>query len=171
VIELSKKETGKSEATVTVEPSSTTAATITAMPSLSELNAALLNVNQKLKIGFNLTHISYGVFLVLMSWLNFQQANSSFTLLLVKLFPLVIFIPGFVQKKYRTYSWLCFAILPYFVWMTPYVMGRGNWSDWVMTLLTVIIFIAAMMTSRWMQQQSYLGWQISNTPENTSNSL
>ena len=136
----------------------------TEMPSLADLQAALAQVNKKLNIGFTLTHGSYGVFLVLMSWLNFQQANSSFTLLLVKLFPLVIFIPGFIQKKYRTYSWLCFAILPYFVWMTPYVMGRGNWSDWVMVLLTVIIFIGAMMTSRWMQQQSYLGWQISNTP-------
>jgi len=134
------------------------------MPSLADLQAALAQVNKKLNIGFTLTHGSYGVFLVLMSWLNFQQANSSFTLLLVKLFPLVIFIPGFIQKKYRTYSWLCFAILPYFVWMTPYVMGRGNWSDWVMVLLSVIIFIGAMMTSRWMQQQSYLGWQISNTP-------
>jgi uncharacterized membrane protein len=166
VIELSKKETANAEATTTAETK--TAAT---MPSIEELNAALIKVNQKLNIGFNLTHISYGVFLVLMSWLNFQQVDSSFTLLLVKLFPLIIFIPGFIQKKYRTYSWLCFAILPYFVWMTPYVMGRGNWSDWAMTLLTVVIFIAAMMTSRWMQQQSYLGWQISNTPENTSNSI
>lgn len=141
-----------------------------AMPSIEELNAALIKVNHKLKIGFNLTHISYGVFLVLMSWLNFQHADSKFTLLLVKLVPLLIFIPGFIQKKYRTYSWLCFAILPYFVWITPYLVGRGDWSDWVMTLLTLVIFVSAMMTSRWMQQQSYLGWQISNTPENTSNS-
>ena len=166
MIELSKKETANTEATATAETK--TSAT---MPSIEELNTALIKVNQKLNIGFNLTHISYGVFLVLMSWLNFQQVDSSFTLLLVKLFPLIIFIPGFIQKKYRTYSWLCFAILPYFVWMTPYLMGRGNWSDWAMTLLTVVIFIAAMMTSRWMQQQSYLGWQISNTPENTSNSI
>ncbi|HOY23763.1 MAG TPA: DUF2069 domain-containing protein [Cellvibrio sp.] len=166
MIELSKKETANTEVTATDETK--TAAT---MPSIEELNTALIKVNQKLNIGFNLTHISYGVFLVLMSWLNFQQVDSSFTLLLVKLFPLIIFIPGFIQKKYRTYSWLCFAILPYFVWMTPYLMGRGNWSDWAMTLLTVVIFIAAMMTSRWMQQQSYLGWQISNTPENTSTSI
>lgn len=138
------------------------------MPSIEELNTALIKVNQKLKIGFNLTHISYSVFLVLMSWLNFQQVDSSFTLLLVKLFPLIIFIPGFIQKKYRTYSWLCFAILPYFVWIIPYVMARSNWSDWVMMLLTVVIFIAAMMTSRWMQQQSYLGWQISNTPTHST---
>lgn len=139
----------------------------TTMPTLADLNAALVKVNQKLKIGLHLTHASYGIFLVLMSWLNFQQANSSLALWLVKIFPLLIFVPGFIKKKYRTYSWLCFAILPYFIWMTPLAMGRGNWNDWVMILLTVVIFISAMMTSRWMQQQSYLGWQISNTPANT----
>ena len=142
-----------------------------AMPSLQELNTALTQVNQKLKLGLWATHGTYAVFLLIMSWANFQVTHGSFTLWLVKLFPLLIFIPGFIKKKYRTYSWLCFAILPYFVWIIPLVMGRGNWSDWVMTLLTVVMFIAAMMTSRWMQQQSYLGWQISNTPENNSNSI
>ncbi len=135
-----------------------------AMPSLQELNTALTQVNQKLKFGLWATHSTYAAFLLIMSWANFQVANGSFTLWLVKLFPLLIFISGFIKKKYRTYSWLCFAILPYFVWIIPLVMGRGHWSDWIMTLLTVVMFIAAMMTSRWMQQQSYLGWQISNTP-------
>lgn len=136
------------------------------MPSIEELNIALTQVNQKLKYGLWATHSSYAGFLLFMSWAHLQTANYSFKLLFIKLLLLLIFIPGFIRKKYRTYSWLCFAILPYFIWIIPYVMGRGNWSDWVMTLLTVIIFIAAMMTSRWMQQQSYLGWQISNTPSN-----
>ena len=137
-----------------------------AMPDKEELAQALITVEQKLTIGRWVTHVSYGTFLILMSWLNFLPADSSIKLWLVKIFPLLIFIPGFVQRKYRTYSWLCFAILPYFIWMTPLVMGRGAWSDWVMISLIVILFIAAMMTSRWMQQQSYLGWQILNTPSN-----
>jgi uncharacterized membrane protein len=141
------------------------------MPSIEELNIALTQVNQKLKYGLWATHSSYAGFLLFMSWAHLQTANYSFKLLFIKLLLLLIFIPGFIRKKYRTYSWLCFAILPYFIWIIPYVMARSNWSDWVMTLLTVVIFIAAMMTSRWMQQQSYLGWQISNTPEKTSNSL
>ena len=139
-----------------------------AMPSLQDLNIALTQVNQKLKAGLWITLSSYAVFLLIMSWAHLQNVNYSFKLLLIKLLLLLIFIPGFIKKKYRTYSWLCFAILPYFIWIIPYVMGRGNWSDWVMTLLTVVIFISAMMTSRWMQQQSYLSWQISNTPQQTS---
>jgi uncharacterized membrane protein len=137
----------------------------TEMPSKEQLSYALIHVEKKLTLGLWLTHGSYGAFLILMSWLNFQAADSSIKLWLVKLFPLIIFLPGFIQKKYRTYSWLCFAILPYFIWITPLVMGRGNGSDWAMILLIIVLFIFAMMTSRWMQQQSYLGWQIRNTPE------
>lgn len=136
------------------------------MPSKQELISALIKVEQKLALGLLITHSSYGVFLLLMSWLNFAVSNGGVKLWLIKICPLLIFIPGFIKKKYRTYSWLCFAVLPYFIWITPLVMGRGSWGDWAMTLLIVTIFSAAMMTSRWMQQQSYLGWQISNTPSN-----
>ena len=136
------------------------------MPTKQELVNALVQVEQKLVLGRWITHGSYGVFLLIMSWVNFFPTDSGIKLWLVKIFPLLIFIPGFIKKKYRTYSWLCFGILPYFIWIVPLVMGRGSWSDWVMTVLIVILFVASMMTSRWMQQQSYLGWQISNTPSN-----
>lgn len=142
---------------------------IIGMPSRAQLEEALVTVNKKLTPGLWVTHGSYVIFLVLMSWLNFQAENggvnsSSIKLWLVKVIPLIIFIPGFLKKYYRTYSWLCFAILPYFIWITPLVVGRGSWSDWVLTLLIVVLFISAMMTSRWLQQQSYLHWQIANTP-------
>ena len=135
-----------------------------AMPNKQELLSALLHVEQKLALGRLVTHGSYVLFLFLMSFLNFFPVNSGVKLWLVKMLPRLIFVPGFIQKKYRTYSWLCFAILPYFIWITPLVMGRGSWGDWLMTLLIITLFISSMMTSRWMQQQSYLGWQISNTP-------
>jgi len=138
----------------------------TEIPSKEELIKASVQVRQKLTIGRWVTHLSYGAILVLISWLNFLPADSSIKLWIVKVIPLLIFIPGFLQQKYRTYSWLCFAILPYFIWITPLVMARGDWSDWTMIVLIVILFIAAMMTSRWMQQQSHLDWQISNTPSN-----
>lgn len=146
----------------------------TSMPSLEQLTSALTQVSKKLSLGFFITHASFALFLVLISWFNFlhpgqiteQDFASNLKLWLVKILPLIIFIPGFITRKYRTYSWLCFGILPYFIWITPLVMARGAWSDWVMTLLIVVLFISSMMTSRWMQQQSYLGWQISHTPSN-----
>jgi uncharacterized membrane protein len=138
-------------------------ATTDKMPSLEEMQSALVQTLEKLKRGKWFTHSSYAGFLLLMSWQHFA-ADSGVKLWLVKIIPLLIFIPGFIKEQYRTYSWLCFAVLPYFIWLTPLVMGRGSLADWVMILLIVVLFIGAMMTSRWLQQRSYLTWQIANTP-------
>lgn len=135
-----------------------------AMPSLAEMQIALGTTLEKLRLGQWFTHGSYAGFLLLMSWQNFA-AESGVKLWLVKVLPLLIFIPGFIKEHYRTYSWLCFAVLPYFIWLTPLVMGRGSMIDWLLILLIVVLFIAAMMTSRWLQQRTYLNWQIANTPD------
>ena len=140
-----------------------------AVPSRANLEEMLRTVGKKVQPGLWITHGSYITFLALMSWLNFQSENggvtsSSVKLWFVKVIPLLIFVPGFLKLRYRTYSWLCFAILPYFIWITPLVVGRGSWSDWVLVSLIVIIFISAMMTSRWLQQRSYLRWQLEQAP-------
>lgn len=137
------------------------------MPTRSDLEAALASVKPKLALGLKITHISYAIFLVYLSWLNFQSPENGFRLWLFKIIPLIIFIPGFIKAYYRAYSWLCFALLPYFIWIVPLVMGRGNIHDWSLTILIVTMFIASMMASRWYQQVSYLGWQIANTPNST----
>jgi uncharacterized membrane protein len=134
------------------------------LPTRAELGIALAQVNKKLSLGLWVTHSSYGLFLVLLCWLNFQNDNSNVKILLVKLMPLLIIIPGILKKYYRTYSWLCFVILPYFVFITPTLFEAFAWGNWLKITLTVVIFIASMMTSRWLQQQSYLQWQIANTP-------
>jgi uncharacterized membrane protein len=135
------------------------------MPTLEDMQAALVHTLEKLKLGQWFTHGSYAGFLLLMSWQHFA-ADSGVKLWLVKVIPLLIFIPGFIKAHYRTYSWLCFAVLPYFIWLTPLVMGRGSLADWVLIVLVVLLFMGAMMTSRWLQQRSYLAWQIANTPNN-----
>lgn len=139
---------------------------MTNLPSRAELGSALEVVNHKVTLGLNVTHICYALLLVVISWANFQSPDNGFTLWLFKILPLVIFIPGFIKRKYRTYSWICFAVLPYFIWIIPLALGRNIWSDWVIVALIVILFNAAMMASRWMQQQSYLQWQIANSPTN-----
>ncbi len=136
------------------------------MPTRAELNSALEQVKKKLTASLCITHSSYTVLMLLISWFNFQSPNNGFALWLFKIIPLAIFIPGFIKQYYRSYSWICFAILPYFIWIIPMALGRGAWGDWAIVALIVIIFNAAMMTSRWLQQQSYLQWQIANTPSN-----
>ena len=137
---------------------------MTELPSREQLSSALVSVNKKVTLGLRATHTGYAILLLLISWLNFQLPENGVMLWLFKMIPLIIFIPGFIKRYYRTYSWLCFAMLPYFIWIVPLALGRGLWSDWTIVALTVIIFNTAMMSSRWMQQQSYLQWQIANTP-------
>ena len=134
------------------------------LPSRSELDNNLQQVNHKVSRGLLLTHTSYGLLLLLITWLHFQTPENGFGLWFFKMLPLIIFIPGFIKRYYRSYSWICFALLPYFIWIIPLALGRSAWSDWAIVALIVIVFIAAMMSSRWMQQQSYLQWQIANTP-------
>lgn len=134
------------------------------LPSRAELESARQKVDSKVTRGLHVTHSCYALLIALISWLNFQSPDNGIALWLFKIVPLLIFIPGFIKRNYRSYSWICFAVLPYFIWIIPLALGRNAWSDWAIVALIIIIFIAAMMTSRWMQQQSYLGWQIANTP-------
>jgi uncharacterized membrane protein len=72
---------------------------------------------------------------------------------LLQSIPLLLLLPGLLQKHYRSYSWLCFLMLAYF---TNYVVqvyspSRGL-LDWIGLLLSVVIFVSAMLASRWLQR-------------------
>ena len=43
----------------------------------------------------------------------------------------------------------------YFAAIIPLLMSRWLWSDWLITLLVSAMFMAAMMTSRWLQYWNY----------------
>jgi uncharacterized membrane protein len=133
---------------------------MTELLSDTELNMALLKIDTKVNLGLTTTHSAVGLLVLLLSWLNFQLPENGIALWLFKILPLLIFIPGFMKNHYRSYSWLCFVILPYFIWIIPMALYRKSWSDFLVVSLTVIIFIAAMMSSRWLQQQSYLKSQM-----------
>lgn len=77
--------------------------------------------------------------------------------LAVQLIPLLIFVPGLIHKiHHRTYSWICFVVLIYF---TAYVVEIGSplmqWTDIVSALLTVGLFISAMLAARFIQRWQY----------------
>jgi uncharacterized membrane protein len=137
---------------------------MTELPSRAELNAALLPLNKKVSIGLFITHTAFALLVLLLSWLNFRVPGNGIPMWLFKIIPLLIFVPGFMKKYYRSYSWLCFVILAYFIWIIPLALYRKDWSDFVVVALTAIIFITAMMSSRWLQQQSSLQWQIKQSP-------
>lgn len=99
---------------------------------------------------------SFVALLMLFTSLNIIRPDGSFSLWLVQCVPLLIFVPGLYQQRFRTYSWVCFVILPYFTWSVVNVMSPlVRWSDALVVALTVLIFISAMMASRWQQY-----WQL-----------
>lgn len=117
--------------------------------------ADALTLKQKLRIGQLIAIGSYAALLVFFTLHNLLQDSGSLRTWLVSVLPLLIFIPGLLKQTHRTYSWICFMSLMYFVIIIPLLMSRGLWSDWVITILVCTLFISAMMTSRWLQYWHY----------------
>ncbi len=118
-------------------------------------DADAIVLNKKLQLGQKITLISYCGLLFLFTLLNFTSDNSNVVLWLFQMFPLLIFAPLLRKPTHRTYSWLCFVSLMYFVGIIPLLMGSWAFSYWLITLLTCSLFIGAMMSSRWLQYWNY----------------
>jgi uncharacterized membrane protein len=113
------------------------------------------SLEQSYRWGRITTLTCYGLLLVLFTYINLMRPETDFRNWCVAIFPLLIFIPGLVKNTHRTYSWLCFIILMYFLIYIPLAMTRGDWTDWVIVAIVSVFFIAAMMTSRWLQYWNY----------------
>lgn len=111
----------------------------------------------KAEMSYRITVACYAGLLILL--LASQLIHGfSLTKMGMQLIPLLVFIPGLIQKvNYRIYSWLCFVLLAYF---TAFVVELGSplahWTDAVGLTFTVIMFVAAMMASRYVQRWQYL---------------
>lgn len=86
-------------------------------------------------------------------WYLTRVSGPNWVLLTIQSLPLLLLIPGLWQKYFRSYSWLCFVILIYFVKAVDGAFTSiANWSDYVFVALTASTFISAMMAARWLQQ-------------------
>jgi len=120
---------------------------------ITDADAVILQ--KKLRIGRFLTIGCYADLLLLFTALNLFRETGNIKLWMVQIIPLLIFIPALRNETHRSYSWLCFVALMYFLVIIPLLMTRWLWSDWLITLLVTVLFIASMMTSRWLQYWNY----------------
>jgi uncharacterized membrane protein len=68
---------------------------------------------------------------------------------LLQLVPLVIFLPGLYQLKRRSYQWLAFVILLYFIRAVTGVMSpAASFFDVLLLALSVLIFCLSLLASR-----------------------
>ena len=113
----------------------------------------LFTNNKKIDLSLWITYSAYLFLLaviVLDAWADTQHFWKAW---LLQTIPLILLLPGLIQKHYRSYSWLCFLMLAYFTNYVVQVYSSHSYLyGWLGLVLTVIIFISAMLSSRWLQR-------------------
>ena len=67
-----------------------------------------------------------------------------------KLLPLLIFLPGMMRDNLRTYIWLCFVSLLYFIALVERLFARPDNPLAIIGMVAVVVlFVAAMLYVRW----------------------
>lgn len=67
-----------------------------------------------------------------------------------KLFPLLLFVPGMLRDRLRSFIWLCFVSLLYFVSQVERIFAQpGDIATMVGLVAVVTLFCASMMYVRW----------------------
>ena len=67
-----------------------------------------------------------------------------------KVLPLLIFLPGMLKENLRSYIWLCFVSLLYFISLVERLVAQPDSLLAAIGLFGVVtLFIAAMMFVRW----------------------
>ncbi len=126
--------------------------------------ADIAPLQRKYQRGRALSVISLIGLCVLFSWINYSEANGSWARWAIQTLPLALFIPGCLRGHFRTYSWLCFLTLFYFCGFVVTAMApEASIIDYTGVTLTVILFCAAMMASRWRQHASLAQQQANQT--------
>ncbi|WP_430462943.1 DUF2069 domain-containing protein [Thalassolituus sp. LLYu03] len=69
---------------------------------------------------------------------------------LFKILPLLLFVPGLIQRKHSTSAWLSYMTMLYFVLavLLAFTPGASGWG-WAMTISTLVMFLSSMLYTRW----------------------
>ena len=114
------------------------------------------HLDAKMRWGRFITMAAYAALLLQFTILNVTEDTGSITRWVMQCLPLLLVLPGIIAQRHKSYSWLCFILLMYF---TAYVVEIGSplftWTDTTALSFTVIMFIGAMLTSRWIQHLQY----------------
>lgn len=67
-----------------------------------------------------------------------------------KLLPLLIFLPGMLRQHLRSYIWLCFVTLLYFIAQVERMFAQPGSSAVILGMVAVVgLFVTAMLYVRW----------------------
>ena len=78
------------------------------------------------------------------------QSQMPWIFWLAKILPLLIFLPGMLRNNLRSYLWLCFVCLLYFLVLVERLFAQPNSFLAVTGMVAVVVlFIASMLFVRW----------------------
>ncbi len=94
------------------------------------------------------------VMLMLAQALDTWVRDAPLAIYLLRILPLAIFLPGLIRDRVRTYIWLCFVILLYFLTVVLRLFyDPADPVAWVAMVSIVVYFNAGMMYVRWRSQE------------------
>lgn len=95
------------------------------------------------------TWVSYGVLLV-QQIAEVWSGGAPWIIWLFHLLPLLMFLPGMLKDNLRSFIWLCFVCLGYFMHLVVAVFAQpDNWLVITGLVAVVVLFNAAMLYVRW----------------------
>ena len=110
--------------------------------------------NTKSLIARNIALASYVLLLLMMIITSLPsmlpEGTNPWIALSIKLFPLLIIMPGLLMDSLRAFIWLCFIVLFYFTQsVVETFLSKGANIDYFITFLTVSQFLSAMFYIKW----------------------
>ncbi|WP_019602718.1 DUF2069 domain-containing protein [Teredinibacter turnerae] len=114
------------------------------------------HLNTKLRFSLIATYVGLAALILLFfAWNFLRHSGPNWVVFIAQSLPLAALLPGMLTGYYRSFSWLCFVILIYFVKAVDgALISTAGYLDILFLILTVYIFIAAMLASRWSQRKA-----------------
>ena len=95
------------------------------------------------------TWLSYGL-LLLQQGVDAWMQQAPWIVWVIKLLPLLLFLPGMLRDRLRSFIWVCFVCLLYFIVLVQRLfVESGSPLVIVGTVAVVTLFIASMLYVRW----------------------
>lgn len=93
--------------------------------------------------------VSYAV-LLMQQLLEAWQRQAPWVVWLALLVPLLIFLPGMLRDRLRSYIWLCFVLLLYFMRLVVALFAQPANALYIVGMVAVIaLFTSSMLYVRW----------------------
>jgi uncharacterized membrane protein len=109
--------------------------------------------NQRVRLSHRVAAFSLGALLAAQVVESYSQAAPWF-IWVVRLLPLLIFIPGMRADKLRSYIWLCFVCLLYFMMLVLRLFADPSNMVSIVGMCSVVsLFVSAMLYVRWRARQ------------------